>query len=338
MKERSGIICAGNWIVDLMHEVGSWPREHDLARVSKQTVSIGGGAANVASIFGNLKTSIPIWPMGAISDDEYGRLILKHCRMHRFQTHLIEKKPYTSTAHTHVISVPGQSRTLFYQGGANDLLNADDFSPKALALPNARIFYLGYLMLLDKLDKVRFDGSSGGAEVLARAREAGMITCVDLVSEKRDDYAKSVSVALPHIDYLLLNATEAARATETEENDTLTDDNTLSAMALKLVAGGVQHAVIIHTQGKALWASSNGTLHWLRTEIVPQSEVVSPLGAGDAFCSGVLYGLHEGLDIPKTLQLAHVIAAASLRAMNASDAVPELAVVLEEVKKRNTAA
>ena len=49
MTERSGVICAGNWIVDLVHDIDHWPAESNLTRISAQTRGIGGGAANVIS-------------------------------------------------------------------------------------------------------------------------------------------------------------------------------------------------------------------------------------------------------------------------------------------------
>ena len=41
---RSGIICAGNWIVDIVHTIDGWPRKSDLVHIRDEVTGIGGGA------------------------------------------------------------------------------------------------------------------------------------------------------------------------------------------------------------------------------------------------------------------------------------------------------
>ncbi|MEM7378331.1 MAG: PfkB family carbohydrate kinase, partial [Pseudomonadota bacterium] len=77
--ERRGILCAGNWIVDLVHDITNWPDESNLVRIDNQSRGIGGGAANVIAALARLETGLPLWPMGAIGDDEPGQFILERC-------------------------------------------------------------------------------------------------------------------------------------------------------------------------------------------------------------------------------------------------------------------
>ena len=80
MTGRSGIICAGNWIVDLIHDLDRWPNESELVRIGTQARGVGGGPANVITTLAKLETGLPLYPMGAIGEDEYGAFILKECR------------------------------------------------------------------------------------------------------------------------------------------------------------------------------------------------------------------------------------------------------------------
>ena len=48
MIAQRGIVCAGNWIVDIIHDISQWPKKSDLVNITGQTVGVGGGAANVA--------------------------------------------------------------------------------------------------------------------------------------------------------------------------------------------------------------------------------------------------------------------------------------------------
>ena len=127
MNERSGIICAGNWIVDLVHDIDHWPDESNLARISNQSRGIGGGPANVISALARFKTEILLCPIGAVGSDDYGAFILEECRSLGLSLEHIKIKSKTATAHTHVMSVAGRSRTFFYQGGANDVISEKDF-------------------------------------------------------------------------------------------------------------------------------------------------------------------------------------------------------------------
>lgn len=322
--DRSGIICAGNWIVDIVHEIGQWPRESALVRIRRQSQDIGGGAANVIAALSKLATGLPLWPMGAVGNDDQGRYVLQRCREMGLSDALMRVKAATATAHTHVMSVPGQTRTFFYHGGANDALTDDDFPPEMFAQTPARIFYLGYPMLLAGLDKVTADGTTGVARVLSRARAAGVMTCVDLVSTEDPNFAESVGRALPYIDYLILNEIEAALATgrPLAAAGEIPSDVDLESMGRALIDAGVGHAVVLHTPEKVLWSGKSGNQTWAKTKPLAAEKVVSPLGAGDAFCAGLLFAIHEGLTLDRSLSLANATARASLKGITACDAIP----------------
>jgi sugar/nucleoside kinase (ribokinase family) len=53
------------------------------------------------------------------------------------------------------------------------------------------------------------------------------------------------------------------------------------------------------------------------------------VGAGDAFCAGVLYGIHEGWSPEESLKVGSAAAAACLQAANTTDGVRSLG----EIKK-----
>lgn len=333
MSDRAGIICAGNWIVDLVHDIAHWPRESDLTHIRAQTRGIGGGPANVISALARFQTGYPLWPMGALGDDDYAAFVRSECDALGLPTDGLLTKPETATAHTHVMSVAGQSRTFFYQGGSNDVLEARDVGALLDRDLNAKIFYLGYLTLLETLDRIGADGKTGAAHVLKQARAAGMITCVDLVSIDRPDFADIVNPALPEIDYLIVNEVEAARAAGhclPDGNEPTTD--TLVNLGTDLIAKGVRRAVVIHCPGQAVAVQKDGETQIAAFEDLPADRIVSALGAGDAFCAGVLHGIHEDWPLDKSLQLAYVSARASLQGATATEAIPPLTTLLAETE------
>mgnify|MGYP001397137343 CR=1 FL=1 len=322
MNERSGIICAGNWIVDLVHDIDYWPDESNLARISAQSRGIGGGPANVISALARLQTGILLWPIGAVGRDDYGNFILQECRSLGLPTEHIKTKSKTATAHTHVMSVAGRSRTFFYQGGANDVISDKDFPFSTFKKSSAKIFYLGYLTLLGKLDTFDKQNITGAAKVLKRAKTAGITTCVDLVSMPHPNFQSIVAASTPYIDFLIINEIEAAQATGSILKNS--DPDKLVYMAQDLLNMGVSKAVVIHCVERIAWVDNNGLKHVFEIEPLPIEQIVSNLGAGDAFCAGLLYGLHQAWAPERCIWLAKATAKASLKGHTATESIPPL--------------
>ncbi len=322
MADSCGIVCAGNWIVDIVHDIPAWPAKSDLVVISAQTVGVGGGAANVAFDLAALKVDYPVVPAGVLGQDAHGEAVLLFCHRAGLPVDHLHVVPDLSTAHTHVMNVPGDSRTFFYYPGANDHLSTESLSMDAIAALKPRIFYLGYLNLLPQLDAMGPGGRTGAAELLSRARSAGMLTCVDLVSSQNDDYAKIVLGTLPEIDWLFLNEIEAARATGITLNGEADRENMVRA-ATQLLSGGLRQGCILHTPRLSLWKTADQEI-WCGVAQIPKAEIKSPVGAGDAFAAGVLHGLHEEWTAQDCVQLGNRMAAACLRAPTATGGIPAL--------------
>jgi sugar/nucleoside kinase (ribokinase family) len=268
--------------------------------------------------------------MGAIGNDEQGAFIREECEAVGLPTAGLVTKTGVPTAHTHVMSVAGQSRTFFYQGGANDALGLEDFPKGTFAATSARIFYLGYLTLLGALDELSKDGATPAARVLERAKQAGLTTCVDLVSMPHPRFAQIVRNAAPFMDVLVANEIEAALTTDTPPE---TDAPVLLAKARLLRDMGVKQAVVLHCVERAVWVGADGAEHVFEITPLPSDQIASNLGAGDAFCAGLLYGIHEELSPVKAIQIANATARASLKGLTATSAIPALAELDLETQK-----
>ncbi|MFM2356786.1 MAG: hypothetical protein RLZZ528_2522, partial [Pseudomonadota bacterium] len=138
------------------------------------------------------------------------------------------------------------------------------------------------------------------------------------------EFRAIVAASLPFTDVLFLNEVEAARATGIAIPEAGDRDALLAAATALRSAGAGQ--VVIHTPDLAVWLTD--TPVWREALRVPPEAVVSPVGAGDAFCAGCLYGLHEGWPPEASLALGHRAAAASLSGATASDGIPPLARLL----------
>jgi len=202
-------------------------------------------------------------------------------------------------------------RTFFHARGANALWAGAGLNFKR---SRPRIFHLGYLLLLDALDRADTKFGTKAARLLAEAQAAGIRTSVDVVSEDSDRFAKIVIPALKHVDYCILNEIEAGKTTGFKLR---TSGGALDTIAVRHAAGallqqGVRELVVIHFPEGAFSRTRKGEDIWQWSLKLPANYIAGTAGAGDAFCAGVLLGLHEDWDLPKCLLTGVCIAAASL--------------------------
>ena len=336
---RGGIVCAGNFIVDRVHTLSYWPEQGNLAHIVHQDVGVGGGAANVVADLASLGFPGKLAAAGCIGADIDGEIVKTRLVNAGIDIGGLQVLSDRATAHTHVMNVPGQNRTFFYHGGANDVVTDALVSPVAFAGAAYRLFYLGYLMLLPGLDQIDTDGRSGASRLLEAARNAGLTTCVDFVSSEDPQFAAKVGASLPYSDFLIINEIEAGRATGVTVRD---GEGKLIEAALleageRLLAAGVAKGAIIHAPEICFWFAPGATPVVTRSRPVDPTEIVSTVGAGDAFCAAVLYGLHENWQVEQICAVAHAAAARCLGGATATDGVPDMSILLAEVEEMGLA-
>ncbi|MDK4740324.1 carbohydrate kinase family protein (plasmid) [Rhizobium sp. CB3060] len=336
-SQQGGIVCAGNFIVDRVHTLSYWPEQGNLAYIVHQDLGVGGGAANVVTDLASLGFSGRLAAAGCIGADQDGEIVKARLANAGINVEGLLALADRVTAHTHVMNVPGQNRTFFYHGGANDALTDTLISSATFANAGYRLFYLGYLMLLPGLDQIGPDGRSGASRLLEAARSAGLTTCVDFVSSEDPEFAAKVGVALPFCDFLIINEMEAGRATGVtvrDEKGDLSEAGLLSA-GKRLLAAGVTKGVVIHAPEICFWFAPDTLPVVTRSRPVDPHDIVSTVGAGDAFCAAVLYGLHENWPVERICAVAHAAAARCLAGATATDGIPSMRVLLEDMEEMN---
>lgn len=320
-SSRTGLIAGGNFIVDTIVRIDHFPAEDMLANILDEAPCNGGGPYNVLKDLAALDAPFPLHAIGLVGEDANGQWIRQDCQTHGIDIRQLHTAPGTATSHTHVMTVPSTGRrTFFHHRGANRDLAPVHFDFRATT---ARIFHLGYLMLLDTLDASDDTGRSGASRVLEAATAAGLITTVDLVSVEHPHYRPIVESSLPWIDHLIINEVEAGRLVNRPLS--ASDVAGLAAAASQILAQGVRAAVVIHTSETAVIASRTEGNHQLDALVVPPTEFKGANGAGDAFAAGYLYGLHEGKSAPERLEIATCVAACSVTHPSPSDGVKPLA-------------
>lgn len=318
-NSRRGVMAGGNWIVDHVKMIDRWPPQDALANIRSQMSSNGGSPYNVLKDLARLGSAFPLEGVGLVGDDEAGRLIREDCGRHEIDITRLRTSRTAPTSYTDVMTEQGTGRrTFFHCRGANAELAPEHFD---FLGSQARIFHLGYLLLLDRLDAPLGSGTAA-ASVLQAAQAAGMKTSADLVSEHSDRFARVVRPALPHLDYLFLNEFELGQVTgiATTNRDQV-DRAAIARAAAELIRGGVREWVFVHYPAAVLACGQGGECIWQPSVRIPTSHIQGAAGAGDAFASGVLLGLHEQWPVTEALQLGVCAAAASLTHPTCSEGV-----------------
>ena len=311
MTSRSGILAGGNWIVDAVKIIDTWPKQDALANILAETKGTGGSPFNVAVDLAIMGTAFPLAAVGLVGADENGRWIQSQCQQHGIDAAALQCDPAAPTSYTDVMTVQGNGRrTFFHARGANARLDSQHFDFRATT---ARIFHLGYLLLLDRLDAAHPEYGTVAAEVLARAQAAGLKTSVDAVSEDSDRFAKVVLPALRHVDYCIMNEFEAERVTGQQiRTESGVDKSALEKAMRMLLEAGVRERVIVHFPEGACALSPDGSLAEHGSVKLPEDYIKGCAGAGDAFTAGVLLAWHDGLPIEQGLRYGVCAAAANL--------------------------
>jgi sugar/nucleoside kinase (ribokinase family) len=319
---RKGIIAGGNWIVDHVKLIDKFPAEQSLANILDEYSSNGGSPYNVLVDLVKLEAPFPLEAIGLLGNDSNGEHILNDCGNKGIDVQQLQKTYADATSYTIVTTVQGTGkRTFFHHRGVNSLLDDKHFD---INISNAKLFHLGYLLLMDRLDEIMPDKRTRASYVLERAKAAGLLTSVDLVSEDSNRFVSIVPPALPYVDFLFLNEIEASRLSGIDllEFSSFEDMGKRCSPVFDCIFSmGVNEWIIIH-RSEGVWAAHrNGTRLFQQSLMIPQEEVVSATGAGDALAAGVLLGIHEDWEMEVCLRLGVSAAATSLFHFTCSEGI-----------------
>jgi sugar/nucleoside kinase (ribokinase family) len=330
---RKGILAGGNWIIDQVKLVDVYPQREQLANIRSQHQGTGGSPYNVLVDLAKLGVPFPLTGAGLVGKDLLGDGILADCKAHKIDTKFLRQTADAATSYTDVMTEEGNGRrTFFHYRGANALWNGADLD---FAKTKAKIFHLGYLLLLDALDAPDAKHVTKAAKLLASAQAAGLKTSIDVVSEDGDRFGKIVLPALKAVDYCILNEVEAGKVTGFKLRGA---DGKLDTVSVRHAAGamlqqGVRELVVIHFPEGGFCRTRKGEDVWQSSLKLAAKNIAGTAGAGDAFCAGVLLGLHDEKPLQECLEIGVCAAAASLSDPTCTGGMKKLADVLALKKK-----
>ena len=326
---RKGICVAGNLIVDITYPIERWPRQSELTTITDGiTRSVGGAVCNVITDLAKLDETLPLSALGVIGDDAEGEFILEQLGRHEnIDLSLLGRKGTTSF--TAVMSDNRtKARTFFQYRGANALFDESFIDWDSI---DAEILHVGYILLLDALDQADGEYGTKMARLLAEAQSRGIRTSIDVVTESGDRFRTLVPPALRYTDYCVINELEAQQITGVllrDEEEKLYPEHMEEALR-KMKELGVSTWAVIHCPEGGYGLDEKNHFLTVRSLKLPEGYIKGTVGAGDAFCAGVLYGAEKGWGLAESVRLGTCAAAASLSEAGATEGMRPAAEVLK---------
>jgi sugar/nucleoside kinase (ribokinase family) len=274
------------------------PRPGELVAVDKLIFNIGGGAANTAVDLTRLGVGVAI--CARVGGDILGRFATETLVAHGVDVACLKADPQQATSQTLIVNVRGEDRRFIHSLGANRDFTAADLDD--VFNPALRVLHIGYFLILPKLD------AAGLAERLARARQAGTKTLLDVATPGPGKYLEPLRAVLPHTDVFVPNSDEAALILG--EADPVRQALTFHDM-------GARRVVVTRGREGVISVSADQRL---KVDAYPV-EFVDGSGGGDAFNAGYILGMLEDKSELECLKLASAVGASCVQAVGTTAGV-----------------
>ena len=309
---KTKICVAGNMIVDMLYSVRGLPGPGELTTIDDPILkSTGGAVCNVLGDLALIDRTLSLAALGRVGSDPEGDFVLDSFSPYK-NVDLSMVKREGKTSFTAVMADQiSMERTFFHYRGANAAFCEQDINLEKIA---GSFLHIGYILLLDALDREDSDYGTKMARLLFHAKEHGIKTSVDVVSEAGDRFRRLVPPALRYTDYCIINEVEAAQITgiplRNGGGQLITANLPQALQTIRNL--GAAGWVIVHYPEGGCGLDCRGLFVQSQAIKLPPEAIKGKVGAGDAFCAGVLYMASQNGSLEEGLELGNAAAAASL--------------------------
>ena len=327
-NKKGGITLAGNILTDVVKTVDCYPKIGMLANISDVNRAVGGCVPNTGIDLKKIDAALRVTAIGKIGNDDGGEFLLSQFDKYGLERDKVKVSPTKPTSFSDVMSMPSGERTFFHARGANAEFSPEDIDVAAL---DCDIFHIGYILLLDAMDKADETHGTVMAALLKAVQERGIKTSIDVVSDSTADYKAKIIPALRYSNYAIMNEIESGMITDL---DPYNSDNTLNVANIRktmetMASLGVKDKIIVHCKEAGFcFDVKSGEFTASPSLNIPKEEIRGSVGAGDAFCAGALYGIYNNFSDKEILDFASSAAACNLFAENSIDGMKSA----EEIK------
>lgn len=304
------LLCMGRSSIDLYaHEIGV-----PITSVKSFDAYVGGCPTNVS--VGTRRLGLRTALLTAVGEDQVGDFVLHFLDGEGVDTRFVPRKPGRRTsAVVLTIQPPDTFPLTFYRDNCADiaLTTADvDASPIA---SSRFVFLSGTGLSLEPSRTATLHAASRG-----RDRGAGIIVDLDYRADQwssPDEYGRNIRGLLRYAALAVGTEEEACAAAGTEATDAAVAAVMKTGVPAFVLKRGARGSTIVRADGS-------------RADVRPfRVEVLNVLGAGDAFASGLIYGLCEGWSLEDAARFGNAVGAIVVTRHGCANFMPTLPEVRE---------
>jgi sugar/nucleoside kinase (ribokinase family) len=283
-----GVLCCGNSVMDILVRPVDRIAWNTTTWVEAVEQHMGGNGANTS--YAAARLGVPVRLVSALGRDAFGDQLLGRLGSAGIDVHHVERTQAATAVTVALVNSAGDRLFLHSAGGDAEAFAEPPVFDATLTSAITH-FHLANLFALPGLRR-------HAAEMLRRARAAGLSTSVDTGWDSRGRWIEDLAPCLPHTDLLFVNEDEAQRL----------------GGARRLLAGGAR-AVVVKLGARGCGILAPGTELRLPAFDVPATDTT---GAGDCFAGAFLAALHHGLPHAEAARFANAAAALAVQHLGAT--------------------
>ncbi len=301
------VLCLGIMVADVVgRPIADVPMPGGLSLVDEMSLHTGGCALNTATVLARL--GLPVDVAGKVGTDAFGDFLVAELDARGIGRRAVVRDPQVGTSATMVMVAPDGERRFVHYIGANASYTLDDVD--MALVEDAAILHVAGSMVMPGID------GEPTAELLRRAKGAGVITFLDTVWNANGRWRELMVPCLPHVDYFVPSLPEAQALTGLQAPADVARallDFGVSTVALKMGAAG------------SLMMTRSREVRQLPAFLV---QAVDATGAGDSFAAGFIAGVWHGWELAQTQRLANAAGALSVMGVGAAGETRDLSATM----------
>ncbi len=292
-----GLACADV----VARPVDSLPERGKLTLIPQLEIHLGGLAGVTATVYAALGGRATF--IGALGDDGFGNFVQGTLASRNVDVSHVKRVVDEGTAATVVLVSDDGERSFLHHAGCSQSLFEEDIDFDFVR--TARHLHWGGPAVTAGLD-----GAPMG-RVLVQAKKLGLTTSMDTCYDGAGKWLPRIEPSLPHLDIVMSSLEEAREYTGCDEPESIADFFRSYGPEIAMIKLG-EHGMFVKDSKQSVRIPAH------------RVEVKDTTGAGDASCSGFLYGYLRGWDTQKSARFANAIGGMTVQAMGGSEGVRSL--------------
>lgn len=296
------VLCLGNFVVDLVCKpIETMPEPGKMLPIESARISPGGCANNTAVALARLGVRTRV--AGMVGDDVLGTFVLRNLEAEGIDTSGMAIGKNTTTSFTFVGVAETGERSFFHYIGANGQMTEENVDISRFQ--GIRLLHIGALYTLPNL------GGRSLANITKRARELGILVSVDTAWKPDGNWSEDLEPLWQNMDIFIPSVDEARAISGLESPEEMAEyflGKGVPMIGIKLGEDGC----ILATESESVFVPSFDV------------DVVDTVGAGDAWCAGLIAGVLQGKSLYEIGQLANAVGACCVSAAGATTGLRDL--------------